>query len=108
MGVHRRMTENNNKWVNIGIAIKSVSGKAITLVLPNGKLHISINQLLNLISGQKDYAVVGFLAGDKISSREKRMMRNAYYRMVRQIPQRTHKTFLHSLTEEEKHLLGKT
>ncbi len=97
----------NNRWVNIGIAIKSVSGKAVTLILPNGKLHISITQLLSLIAGQKDYAVIGFLAGDKISPREKRLMRNAFYKIVNQIPHRSHKTFLHSLTEEEKQLLGK-
>ena len=96
-----------DEWVNVGIAIKSVSGKAITIVLPEGKLHISLNQLLNVISGRKDYAIIGALVGNKLSSREKRLMRTAFYRIVHQVPQRSHKAFLQSLTDEEKQILGK-
>ena len=96
----------NEKWVNIGVAIKSLSGKAVTLVLPQGKLYISVNQLLSVVSGHRDYACVGFLIGDKISKREKKIMEKAFYRIVRQVSQHTHKAFLRSLSEEEKQVLG--
>ena len=84
-----------NRWLNIGIIRLSRSGKALTILLHGQKYFVSLNQLFQMLEGNKSYCTIGVPEPEGLSPKERRKLKSEFYKATSHSPLRRRKSLLY-------------